>query len=199
MHHDGVAEEEFGHAEVLGGEGGVIAGAAGEEGGDFRGLDGGAEGIWGDGGGGEFEGGCGVGWEGEFEESLVEAGEAGGAVFPDGEGEPGEVAGGFVVFDVWFQVGVAGSVEGAGDEDDGELVWVGGFEGAEVLVEVAAAAAGIVEVFDEDVGGVWAAEDGEVGGVEGELAIEERDRSGWAWGAGELAEVGWGCGIWSRG
>lgn len=195
MHDEGVAEEEFGHAEVLGGEGGVIAGAGGEEGGDFRGLDGGAEGIGRDGGGGEFEGGCGVGGKGEFEEGLVEAGEAGRAVFPDGEGESGEVAGGFVVFDVWFQVGIAGSVEGAGDEDGGELAGVGGFEGAEVLVEVAAAAAGVVEVFDEDVGGVGAAEDGEVGGVEGELALEERDWSGWAGGACELAEVGWGWGI----
>jgi hypothetical protein len=190
VHDDLVLDEEFGHGWALGGESGVVGGDCGEEVGDGFGIEFGLELICGDGGFSECGGGWDTGWEGEFEEAFVEAGEDGGVEAPDGETEFSELAGGLVVFDGGEEVGIAGAVEGAGDDDDGELVRVGGFEGVEVFVEFAAAFAGVVEVLDEDCGGVGVAEDGEVSGVEVGLAAWERDEARRVGGAGEGAGIG---------
>lgn len=168
VEHAGAADEEFGHEVVeLAGVGDVDAFVVGGVGGeDFvdpgvfvPGLREGFGEEWCDGferfGG--IEGGSG-------EEGVVDFWEGCGVGAPAGEGEAGEGAGVGVVDDVGGEVGVAGALDGTGEEDDAEFSGVFLLEGFEVFVLVAAGVAGVVEVFDEDVGCGGVAEVGE--GVE---------------------------------
>jgi len=99
--------------------------------------------------------------DGGVEHELVMiGGEVFGGVFPDGQGQACEVATAGVLGGVGRECGVASGVERDGEDDHRDVLGVAGDEGIDEAGGDAAGSAAVVEVFDEDVGGVAVSDEG---------------------------------------